>query len=709
MSRPITTGGLVIKSDRSKLSLVDEESIMKQIQATHHHDPEHQFNVRTLLNFVQDIFTLADSIASDNSSLTAGQADQQLKEKSREVDHIPILKEMRIVVDRIAREILYRDFSRGNDDDTTLALFKIVSSYSWEAKLVLTMAAFTLNYAESCLVAQAYSSDTFSKSMALLKQMRKPFILELIERSKPQFDALKNLIKMMMDVTSCVVDFKELPSTYISTEIPSFTEGLSFIPTAVYRTIRSIVACGTWINNLPKMGYEPPAPVTEPWDPPKLRSTYELLNEKLSICRDHIDGKKNDEGYIMLLNLYDKSHTDNMKILKAIFDFKKNVYPLFDGLTKKNVKIDVLNRKTVLLLISGLDISSDTLAVLEQIFNESRIFGIRMENQYEVVWIPVVDHRVPYSDGMEKQFEALKGTMPWYTVQHPSLIEKVVMRFIKEIWQFRIKPILVVLDPRGKVVCPNAFHMMWVWGSNAFPFTSSKEESLWKHERWRLDFLVNGIDIMILHWIYDAKYIFLYGGDNMEWIRKFTSTAKEVAHAARIPLEMVYVGKSTEREKVRQAISTIITEKLSYTWQDMTMVWFFWKRLESMFLSKIQQGKNDDDPLMKEIKKLLSYDKEEGGGWAVLGRGFNVVVNGHGTTVLKTLVEYDKWKEYVSDKGFGQSFKDHHDKLHQTDHQCCQFDFPNTYARISEGFKCPQCGRDMEKFITFSCCDDDEI
>ena len=128
----------------------------------------------------------------------------------------------------------------------------------------------------------------------------------------------------------------------------------------------------------------------------------------------------------------------------------------------------------------------------------------------------------------------------------------------------------------------------------------------------------------------------MYGGDDVEWARKFTNTARAVAVASRIPLEMAYVGKSTKkelvrREQIRRVIATITVEKLSYFWQDLTMIWFFWTRLESMLFSKIQLGTIDDhDPMMLEIKKLLSYDKE--GGWAVLSKGSTIISNGHGNS-----------------------------------------------------------------------------
>jgi hypothetical protein len=210
------------------------------------------------------------------------------------------------------------------------------------------------------------------------------------------------------------------------------------------------------------------------------------------------------------------------------------------------------------------------------------------------------------------------------------------------------------------------------------------------------------------HQIKEGKYIFLYGGDDDEWARKFTNTARAVAQAARIPLEMVYVGKSSKREKIRRVIATITVEKLSFVWQDLTMIWFFWTRLESMLYSKIQLGRLDDhDPMMQEIKKLLSYDRE--GGWAVLSKGSNIVANGHRTTVLQTLLEYDMWKDQVPVKGFDLAFQDHQGRIHDISRPCCRFDFPMTTGRIPETMKCPECNRTMEKFSTFLCCHDEVI
>ncbi|KAK9037290.1 hypothetical protein V6N11_022209 [Hibiscus sabdariffa] len=677
----------LIRGDRgSMLSMSDDSVMMNQILATHAPDGR-EFDVGPLLYLVEDILNRATQHVDFLVKGTLSQVE--LEEKTQQANHIAMLEALTFTIDRIACELSYKALGGSDVHATTTAVFNLLSSYAWDAKLVLSLSAFALNYGEFWLLAQIYSTNQLAKSMALLKQL--PTLLEHTIPLKPRFDALNNLIRTMMDVTRCVVKFKELPSMYIAPDVPALTTALSLIPTAVYWTIRSMVACATQISSLTSMGHEYVF----------LRITYDVTSLE--------DERRDVETYQMLLNLFDPNvlHIDNMKILKALIYAKDDKLPLLDGSTKREVSLDVLRRKSVLLLISTLDFANDELAILEQIYNDSRIHATRLESQYEVVWIPVVDRSIiPLPQETRAKFENLLSTMPWYSVKDPLFIEKPVIRFIREVWHFRTKPILVVLDPQGKVVSPNAIHMMWIWGSTAFPFTSMREEALWREETWRLDLLVDGIDPLILNWIKEGKYIFLFGGDNIDWVRRFTAQARSVAAASRIPLEMVYVGKSNKREQVKKVTGVINAEKLSYAWEDQAMVWFFWTRLESMLFSKIQLGRADDqDPMMQQIKKLLSYDRD--GGWAVLSQGSNIVVNGHSTTILPTLGGYDEWKVNVAEKGFDMSFKDYHDKLHDVTHPCCRFEFPAT-IRIPESMRCPECLRVMEKYNTFLCCHDEQ-
>ena len=137
--------------------------------------------------------------------------------------------------------------------------------------------------------------------------------------------------------------------------------------------------------------------------------------------------------------------------------------------------------------------------MLEQIYRDCINNKSRAESDYEVVWMPIVES--PWTDEKQKKFERLLGMMPWYSVAHPSMIESAVVEYIRQVWKFVKKPLLVVLDPRGKVVNTNAFHMMWIWGNLAHPFTSAREDSLWKEETWRLELLVDSVEPQVFQWV----------------------------------------------------------------------------------------------------------------------------------------------------------------------------------------------------------------
>nr|POE75711.1 protein sieve element occlusion b [Quercus suber] len=561
----------------------------------------------------------------------------------------------------------------------------MLAIYKWGVKLVLTLFAFAWNYGQF---------DAQTEHGAPLK---------------PQFNILKDLIGTALEVTHCVIEFNELPSKYITLEVPALSSAMAQIPSAAYWTVRSIVVCTYQIVSFTSKGYEFALSTTEAWEPStlalKLKTILEDLRKKMKECIQYIEEMRDIESYQMLVNLFKITQIDNMKALEALICPRDDVQALLDGFTKKRVNLNVLRKKYVLLLISSLDITQDELSILEQMYYESRVPNIKLQNPYEIVWIPIVDQ---LTDARQRHFELLQASMTWYSVYHPSIISTTSVKIIREEWHFKNKPILVVLDYQGRVVYPNAIHMMWIWGSHAFPFTTLREEALWREEAWRLELLVDGIDATILSWIRERKYIFVYGGDDMEWIRTFTKEAKAVAADARILLEMVYVGKATKREQVKRVIANIVQEKLSHCWQDPAMIWFFWTRLESMLFSKFQLGKDEEDDLvMQQIKRMISFDRE--GTWAVLSRGSSVLVNEHGNILWSALFEYDQWKENVALQGFDAAFQTYVATLRGNSHPCCRFEFSHYAGKIPESMKCPECHHYMEKYTTFLCCHDEGI
>lgn len=702
-----TTRNRHLRSDRHMFSASDDNAMMKHIVATHSPDGT-LFNVRPLIQIIEDIMQMVDPAATvptahlhENVAELAPIADTEIYNDLNEM-----LEIMAITINKVSCEISCKCTGGGDAHATTTEIFHLLSNYGWDAKAAITLAAFAMNYGEFWLVAQLYTANPLAKSLAHLKQL--PDILEHGEVLKPRFEAVTTLIKAMLDLTRCIVKFKELPGHYISPETPELVTATAHIPTAVYWIIRSIVACTSILMNLIGMGHEHITTTTEAWElsslAHKISNIHDHLRHNLQLCNHHINENQQIEAYETLLRVMDTPHLDNIKPLKHLIYLKDDQLPLYKSSTKNRVSIDVLRKKIVLLLISDLDISQDEILLLDQMYKE---VGVGPD-QFEVVWLPVVpNHRsIPWTEVNQKKFEVLQDTMSWFSVFHPSLLDPAAIKYIKEVWHFNHKSLLVVMDPHGNIVNPNAMHMIWIWGIVAFPFTRLREESLWRDEDWRIELLVDSIEPKILDWIRDDKYICLYGGDDLDWIRKFTKTARSVAATAGIQLEMLYVGKSNPKEKVRKNNEIIQLEKLSDVLPDLNLIWYFWVRLESMLHSKLQHGKSfEDDPILREINVMLTYDGNDQG-WAVICRGSKEWMRrANGDTVLTSLTNHAEWEEDAGKRGFLPALNDHLE-ANRSEHHCNRLILPGTTGMVPERVVCAECGRSMERFILYRCCTD---
>ncbi|MFS8029165.1 putative sieve element occlusion, Thioredoxin-like superfamily, protein SIEVE ELEMENT OCCLUSION [Helianthus anomalus] len=694
------------RGDRHMFSSSDDNAMMKNILATHAPDGTY-FDVKPLLQIIEDIIHRANPDTTHHG--TQPEIDAMVESVIYN-DVNEMLEVMALTINKVSCEISCKCIGGGDAHATTTGIFNMLSHYGWDVKAIITLAAFMVNYGEFWLVVQLCTSNPLAKSLAHLKQMHD--VLERGEALRPRFEAVTNLIRAMLELTRCIVRFKDLPEQYISPDTPELVTATAHIPTAVYWIIRSIVACASILINLIGMGHEHITTTTEAWElsslAHKISNIHDHLKHQLDLCNQHINEKKQIEAYLMLLRIMETAHLDNTKPLRHLIYLKDDQLPLYESHTKNRVSIDILKKKIVLLLISDLDLPADELSVLDQMYREARQNPTRPESQYEVVWLPVVpNHKdTPWTNENQSKFETLRNMMPWYSVFHPTLIEPAAIKYIKEVWHFNHKPLLVVMDPQGRVVNTNALHMMWIWGSLAFPFTSMREEALWREESWRIELLADSIDPMITTWVAEGKYICLYGGEDLDWIRKFTKTAQAVARTAGIQLEMLYVGKSNPREKVRKNNEIIRAENLSHVLPDLTLIWFFWIRLESMLHSKLQHGKSfDEDPILKEVNVMLTYDGNDQG-WAVICRGSNDWMRrANGDTVFQSLSNYEEWQDEAQERGFLPALNDHLD-ANRPQHHCNRLILPGTTGSVPERVVCAECGRSMERFFLYRCCTD---
>ncbi|XP_047316854.1 protein SIEVE ELEMENT OCCLUSION B-like [Impatiens glandulifera] len=694
-----------MKSDRRMFSASDDGAMMKQILATHSPDGR-DIDPKPVLRIIEDMLHRVSPNIDGviHATEVHHEAVDELASKAivHGVDGIP--EALPYITYKVSCEFSCKSLGGGDAHGTTISILNLLSSYPWDAKVVISLAAFSVNYGEFWLVALLGATNPLAKSLALLKQL--PDILEHSNSLKPRFDAVNTLIKAILDVTKCIIDLKELPPNYISQDTPPLSTAMTHIPTAAYWTIRSMVACASQITSLLGMGFEYISSTTEAWElsslAHKVNNIHGHLMSQLGICYQHIDEKKQVETYQNLIRLFETGHLDNIKILKALIYAKDDLLPLVEGNSKRRVQIEVLRKKTVMLLISDLDILHEQIIILNHIYQESKL---RPELHYEIVWLPIVKKKNPWTEADQHRFMDLQNKMPWYMLHHPSLLDPAVIKYITEVWHFTKKLILVTLDPHGKVVCQDALNMVWIWGNAAYPFSAVREKQLWEDETWTLELLVDNIDPSILQWIAQEKYICLLGGEDLGWIRNFTNKIKAVTKAVGISLEMVYVGKSSPKERVRRIIDTINKEKLCDCWVDLTSIWYFWTRLESMFHSKTQHGKKvENDPVMQEVLTMLSFDGSDKG-WALISKGSSKMAKSKGDTLIASLDQFGNWEENARNEGFVHALDDNLAQ-HQSAHHCNRLILPGITGGVPEMVICAECSRPMEKYFMYRCCTD---
>ncbi|KAF3456892.1 hypothetical protein FNV43_RR01546 [Rhamnella rubrinervis] len=644
------------------LFTMSDKKIMDLIYATHVHS-DNQFDEDSLFVIVENILKRATQTVDkvvQGSQIHA----ENIEEKAPQANFsVPLC-----TLKKIGCELSCK--APGDDvaHKTTLAILNQLSTYSWEAKAVLTLAAFTIEYGEFWLLSQHQHSDQLAKSLAILKRvpiLTKP--TELQKRRQAVVD-LNIIIKTILQVVEIFDEFEKL-SIHDPKDIPGLSVAIDHMPVDVYWSILAVAAVSTKLTIL--TSDEPDKPFDISPYAQKIHYTLNKLKIQLIICRKQLEEAKNYRIFWKLT----RTPTEVMEVFKALTFTKDKVQPLIDGSTNKTVDIDVLRKSNVFLFITGLDITDDDISTLKPVYE-----GTKKHKDYKIVWIPVVEK---WTTELQKKFETLRSKMPWFTVQ--TTLTTTSIKFIKEEWNFKSKPTVVSLNPQGQVENLNALHLIRLWGMEAFPYNKTAEETISKNRSW-IGPVVDNIDPVIQTWMKEEKYIFFYGGKDNEWVQQFTKKTTTFANdpiikEAKINIELFSVGKSGKGG------------------EDHGILGKFWNGIESLFLTKVNKPV---DPVTQEIQKLLSYKNESG--WALLSKGSTVVIAGHGFTILRAVEEFDKWKDVVKAKGFEIALKEYHGKLVQSVRQCSRLDIPTATGKVPDKMQCPECTRIMEAFVSYKCC-----
>ena len=138
-----------------------------------------------------------------------------------------------------------RDLDEEVAHKITISILRRLSTYSWNAKAVLTLTAFALDYGEFWLLDQLHQSGLLAKSMGILKGV--PTILESswLLKHKNAIDELNNLIKATLNVVEYIFKLEKVLKNNDLKDISSLSTAKDSIPIHVYRAIKTVVVCTT--------------------------------------------------------------------------------------------------------------------------------------------------------------------------------------------------------------------------------------------------------------------------------------------------------------------------------------------------------------------------------------------------------------------------------------------------------------------------------
>ncbi|KAG4997794.1 hypothetical protein AAZX31_10G175500 [Glycine max] len=642
------------EGEHNPLNMSDEQ-ILEQIYSTHVHSHT-KFDVDSLFILVENTLRRSTLIV-DNVVQGSKASSEQVEDKIPQANFNSPLCTLK----QIYSEMSCKPQGEEIAHITTMAILVKLSNYEWDAKAVLTLAAFAMEYGEFWLLAQNQPTDPIAKSVAALKGVPVLTRPAALQKHRQAITELNNLVKTTLLVIELIFELEKL-TTFDTKDVPALLPAIEQIPVDVYWAIITIAAIVTQTDYLTtELGNKQDLSHYGQ----KMNIILSKLRKQIMLCRQQIE----EAEYHQRLRKFFQTPTEIMEVFKFLVYSKDAPQLLFHGATKTTVEITELKKKHVYLLISTLDITEEEISVLQPVYD-----SIKTGDQYKIVWIPIVEE---WNEMLHKRFEFLKSKMPWYVVQHFGAIAG--YKYIKEEWHFKKMPMVVVLNPQGKVQHANAFHLIHVYGMKAFPFTIADQERIDREIHW-IGSVVGDNHPHISTWIREQKYILIYGGSDKEWIHQFTKYATAFANDAALKDAKIH-------------IELFCVEK-----EDKSFLRRFWSGIESLFVTKAH---NTVDAVTQEVQKMLSYKNETG--WAVLCKGSSVVMSGHGTTILKTLAEFEKWKEDVVKKGFEPSFKEHHERIRRTHHRCIHLEIPNAAGKLPETIRCPECGRIMEIFISYKC------
>eukprot|EP01018_Ginkgo_biloba_P022307 Gb_22489 [translate_table: standard] len=176
------------------------------------------------------------------------------------------------------------------------------------------------------------------------------------------------------------------------------------------------------------------------------------------------------DTYRSIKSLVESPQDSNINLLRVFLEPTQGTsFPLINSNTEE-VNVDWLEGKVVLLFIStpGQFYNSSSVSSLTEMYGE-----VQGGNNFDIVSIPII------LDANSKDFERISKDVPWLIIQNPWLLKSAVFYFFLNDCNYSMgmehDPILVVVDPKGRISNKNALPMVESLGADAYPFISNHQ------------------------------------------------------------------------------------------------------------------------------------------------------------------------------------------------------------------------------------------
>ncbi|AES61031.1 putative thioredoxin-like, sieve element occlusion [Medicago truncatula] len=635
---------------------LEDIEILNKVYLTHVND-NMKYDRDTLFNLVSNIISASTQTSGTNSGLNT------------QISFKPDFS----VLKRISCQMITTRGTAECAHQTTMWVLHHLRGFSWEAKALITLAAFSLEYGAIMHLHRIQSSDTLGNSLKQLSQ---------VQFRKVPAD-ITELVTFLLQVLQDIKTWAAWSAFgYDLDDVNSLPDAMQWIPLVVYWTVATIVAC---TGNLVGISEH------------KLSDYVKSLSDVVKELRRHLKSCELEIGKIHENeNLLKDS--DNIKDVVAFLRLliKGNgtdqIPPIFIGNDQVKTGIEVFKKKHVLLFVSGLDTLRDEILLLNSIYKRLQdkpqevLKGSFKKEDFKILWIPIVNK---WDEDRKKEFKNLKESMKWYVLEHFSELPGRGIIKKKLNYDIGYPPILAVINPQGDIINKDAMEIIFQWGIDAFPFRISDAEDIFKKWEWFWK-LMKKVDVNIEKMSWD-RYIFIYGGNDPKWIQDFTRA----------------IGSIKKHQTIQNVDVNIDYHQLGKN--NPTEIPYFWMGIDG----RKQQNKTCKDSVDCEIqtavKKLLCL-KQDPLGWVLLSRGRHVTVFGHGEPMYQTVADFDKWKNNVVEKeSFDEAFKEYYDtKLSEISSSAsCAVNSSDVLATIT----CPNpfCGRVMEvTSVNYKCCHRDD-